>query len=305
MSMNKDGISCVRCKSYLFEEDDVVYCPVCGAPHHRECYNALGHCAIVELHGTENEYSREKVEIIEEAKEEVAENTGNLTVCEMCGGEYDPQRDVCPHCHSPNMRKISGFSQFDFLGGVPAEYELGEGVTANEAKLFVSSNTHRYIPKFAQLNEKNKVSWNWMAFLFPTGWFLSRKMYKAGIITAVLSIAATCLGFPFISALNLESSVFMADSINSITEQIPEIGLAAFLLFSFGVVLEWGLRIFSALFGDYIYKNHTISTILRIKSEGLDKVTEYRKKGGMSLFIFFIGMMIIQYGSLLITMIIK
>ena len=305
MSLNKEAISCVRCKSYLFEEDDVVYCPVCGAPHHRECYNALGHCALEELHGTDNEYSRQKAEIIEEPKEEQTENTGNLTVCEMCGGEFDPQKDVCPHCHSPNMQKMAGFSQFDFLGGVPAEYDLGEGVTANEAKQFVASNTHRYIPKFAVLNKRNKVSWNWMAFLFPTGWMLSRKMYKPGIITAVLSIAASCLSVPFVSAFNLESSVFTVDNISSIAEQIPEIGAAALGLCVLGVIFEWGIRIVSAIFGDYIYKNHTISTILRIRSEGLDKVTEYRKRGGMSLLMFIIGIMIIQYGSLLITMLIK
>ena len=43
MSQNENKISCAVCNAYLFEEDDVVYCPVCGAPHHRECYNSIGH----------------------------------------------------------------------------------------------------------------------------------------------------------------------------------------------------------------------------------------------------------------------
>ena len=60
MSLNEKGLSCAGCKAYLFEEDDIVYCPVCGAPHHRECYNRTGHCALEELHGTENEYDAEK-----------------------------------------------------------------------------------------------------------------------------------------------------------------------------------------------------------------------------------------------------
>ena len=77
------------------------------------------------------------------------------------------------------------------------------------------------------------------------------------------------------------------------------------MLFAIGVAFEWGIRIVSAIFGDYIYKKHTISTILKIKGEGLDKVTEYRRRGGMSLLMFIIGMMIIQYGSLLIAMLIK
>ena len=32
MSLNNEGISCVRCKSYLFEEDDVVTVPFAEHP---------------------------------------------------------------------------------------------------------------------------------------------------------------------------------------------------------------------------------------------------------------------------------
>ena len=65
--------------------------------------------------------------------------------------------------------------------------------TAEQARKFVLTNTHRYIPKFAVMNPKNKASWNWMSFLFPCGWFLSRKMYKSGIVIGLLSIIATVL----------------------------------------------------------------------------------------------------------------
>ena len=47
---------CAFCKAILFDDDDVVYCPECGAPHHRECYNSLGHCARIELHGVADPY---------------------------------------------------------------------------------------------------------------------------------------------------------------------------------------------------------------------------------------------------------
>ena len=56
MSLKTEGVSCVRCHAYLFPEDDIVYCPVCGAPHHRECYEQLGHCALEEFHGTDRQY---------------------------------------------------------------------------------------------------------------------------------------------------------------------------------------------------------------------------------------------------------
>ena len=58
MSLKTEGVTCARCHAYLFPEDDIVYCPVCGAPHHRECYNELGHCALEELHGTDKQYDK-------------------------------------------------------------------------------------------------------------------------------------------------------------------------------------------------------------------------------------------------------
>ena len=44
------GIPCAACGRLFEEGDDIVVCPVCGAPHHRECYEKLGHCALEERH---------------------------------------------------------------------------------------------------------------------------------------------------------------------------------------------------------------------------------------------------------------
>ena len=41
MSIRTEEEQCVVCHAYLFSDDDVVYCPECGAPHHRECYNGI------------------------------------------------------------------------------------------------------------------------------------------------------------------------------------------------------------------------------------------------------------------------
>ena len=305
MSSEFQGKCCVRCKSYLFEEDDVVYCPDCGAPHHRECYNALGHCALEVLHGTDQQYSLQK---IEEAKEKATEKekpvNPSVTKCEMCGEEYEATFAKCPKCGAPDFKKVNEFAQFDFLGGVPADYDLGDGVTAEEAKRFVFSNTHRYIPKFAVLNKKNKFSWNWAAFLFPSGWMFSRKMYKGGIITAVFTILATCLSYPLTLSLynsGFDSASYTLEAISSIAQKLPEIGIAVVGLAVLGTLFDLGIRIVSALLGDYIYKNYTISTIKIINRQSEDKTADYRKKGGMSLFLFLIGVMFVQYGSMLIT----
>ena len=165
MKLNETENSCALCHAYLFEDDDVVYCPVCGAPHHRECYNALGHCALESTHGTEKQYDILKAN----EKSDKEKHHPNIVV-----GEEEAKNDV----YTPGDEIFQNLPPMDFLGGVPADYIIEDGVTAKEARNFVISNTQRYIPKFKKLSKENKVSWNFMAFLFPCEWLLSRKMYK-------------------------------------------------------------------------------------------------------------------------------
>ncbi len=298
MSLEQNNSSCVRCKSYLFSEDDVVYCPICGAPHHRECYNAIGHCALEELHGTEQEYSREKVQAAtDKQQEKEQEKTYENTVkCQMCGNDYEASQMRCPECGSVNVNKANVVG-FDFLGGVPADLDI-DGVTADEAKQFVFANTHRYIPKFATLNKINKASWNWMAFLFPAPWLLARKMYNGGILTGLLEIAASCMLIPFnFAVINVgvsQTGGYM-QYMKDIVAAMPEIGKSVIILAFIGMVLSIAISLVFGIFGDYFYKKYVVASIKRIKAQSEDKATDFRKKGGVNLILFMLGFMCIQY----------
>ena len=313
--MNEERNSkCQICKGYLFEDDDILICPECGAPHHRECYNVLGHCALEELHGTELEYSREKVAEAQQKAQEKAEERqavgqqqAEYTECTVCGEKFQKDLSHCPKCSAPNVAKIAGLNGFDFLGGVPADYKLDEDVTADEAKKFVGSNTHRYIPIFANLVGKKKVSWNWLAFIFPSGWFLSRKMFKNGIIVGILSLTAALLTIPMTIELN---SISIGESANSFDimmrymEAMAQINTSTLLLQSIGTALTLVINTFCALFGDYIYKNHIISAIKKIKEQSDDVAYQYRRQGGVNLIWFFIALLVTQnLPSILITFI--
>lgn len=46
------GSRCPACNKKFTDEDDIVVCPICGAPHHRECYNERGECVFEEEHFT-------------------------------------------------------------------------------------------------------------------------------------------------------------------------------------------------------------------------------------------------------------
>lgn len=302
MSLNTDGVSCVRCHAYLFPEDDIVYCPVCGAPHHRECYNQLGHCALEEFHGTDRQYDKVKAREAEQNAAEkpiIGENAEGLITCQMCHEKYDFALNACPKCGAPNIAKAGGsFVNFDFLGGVPADYDIGDGITADEAKRFVAANTPRYIPKFAVLNAKNKLSWNWLAFLFPCGWMLSRKMYKNGAIAGLLTVISSLFYLPFMNAVNNLGTApgeTQAQLMQNIYSHLPEMGTAVIAALLVGFVLNIAVRFLSALFGDYLYKQYAIASIKTIRAESEDMDYDYRKKGGVNIFLFLLGTMAVQY----------
>ena len=308
MSLDKKGLSCVFCKAYLFEDDDVVHCPVCGAPHHRECYNKINHCALEELHGTADEYDIEKIRKAAEEKSEDSNAKPDTVTCPVCSEVYEKALGKCPKCSAPDFSGMNGrFIQFDFLGGVPADYKLDGDITAKEVQKFVASNTHRYLPKFAALNSKNRISWNWMAFLFPSSWMLSRKMYKSGIITGVLTIIATFLNYPLtksLYAMGIPQTVSYAELVGWMMEKLPEIGTAVLALSLLAGLLNLTIRIVSALLGDYIYRSHVLSSIKSIKQTNEDIDYAYRKKGGVNILLFLTATMALQYIPSMIAMLI-
>ena len=306
MSENTEKKVCAACKAYLFEDDDTVYCPVCGAPHHRDCYMSLGKCALDDLHGTEKQYDKtlkndaqakpEKEEIkVAYHTEKKQEESSDYVECGMCSEKYDKERHSCPNCGAPNLSRLSGsYSFFDFLGGVPADMDLGEGVTANEAKNFVLSNTHRYIPKFASMTAGVKASWNWLAFLFPGAWFLGRKMYKSGILVSTLYVAFSLLLMPFAQvSYNLGLSE-MSNVYQFMSQNISKIGLPVLIAAAIGGVFNILLRILSGVYADYFYRKHTISTVSSIKKESDDIETDIRKKGGVNIFALLIGLFLVD-----------
>ncbi len=277
--MSHQEKSCALCHAYLFPEDDVVYCPECGAPHHRECYKSIGRCALGELHGTENQYDKIKK-------------------------DRPPEREESREEKQSYETPFGAFSPIDFLGGVNPNEAIDDGVTAKQAANFVLSNTMRYIPKFAKLKGQNKISWNFLAFLFPSGWFLSRKMYKNGIISAFFEILAVILTIPFQNTLinlGVMGTATSAQMLTMISENMAQISPLVVGVAFVGSMISLAVSLLSALLGDWLYKKHTVKTIKEIEQNSEDKPSDYRKKGGVNIFLFILGYMATRYIPALIA----
>jgi hypothetical protein len=274
MSLENKEQHCALCHALLFAEDDVVYCPTCGAPHHRECYNSKGDCALSEFHGTENQYDKLKRAEEEKKAEQEAKTQENQPDFETPFGQFTP---------------------IDFLGGVKPDTIIEEGVTAADAAKFVFSNTMRFIPKFAR---GRKPSFNLLAFLAPGGWFLSRKMYTQGIVAAIIEIVGTLLTLPFQLALNnlpIDKAANYFQYMQQVTEYAEKISPIIMLVAFVGSAMVTALKVLSCIFGDWIYRNHTIKTIRQINEQSLDKDTDFRKKGGVNLLLFILGVLAVTY----------
>lgn len=298
MALNIEGKKCPVCNSYLFAEDDVVFCPICGLPHHRSCYNSLGHCAKEELHGTDEQYDAKKDAAPTQNADTAKPN--DESICPNCKNRLKKDMLVCPYCGRP---KNASLFTFDALGGVKAGEDLGNGVTAGEAAEFVKINTTRYIPKFLSLKSR-KASWNWAAFLFPEGWFLSRKMYLIGAFFAAIGVAAQVCLLPLMLLGNNALGGTYAEYFAEIMSNLSLTGNGPLVVAAIGSVIYLISRIVAGIIGDYIYRNHVIGAVTELREDD-DREFKTLKKGGVNLFAFLIGVAATTYLPELIIMLFK
>lgn len=299
MSLEINGQSCPICKAYLFEEDDIAVCPTCGAPHHRECFVSAGRCGMEEFHGTEKQYDRLKATVTEreaEVKKEAEQNPAyaNATVqCRSCHNSFPASNSFCPTCGTPNSEKTPFVIKIDYLGGVKAEEDLGEGHKADDVKNFVAVSTNRFIPRFRDFKKGAKVSFSVWHLLFPAASFAMRKMYAFAAIAGAIEIAASLLMLPF----NLVIGELMSNSGISdyyglaqyIMQNMDKALLANLLLGTAGVMLQVFVRLMSGLFANKFYYKHVIKSMSEINKTAEndeERLLLYRKRGGVNLFAF-------------------
>lgn len=218
---------CPVCNEQFKSGDDIVVCPECGAPHHRECYENNGHCFYEDKHSEDFSF-----------EETYSENTGNsdksdggTIICQKCGFENEKATFYCRKCGFPlneQDRKQSSnqntqnpqtgnngqpFGQgvppfgfggagipFDPMAGIDSEQPIAENVTAGEMSKFVGKNTPYFMIVFNRIKNFGSSRFNFAAFLFSGVYFLYRKMIAVGIILSLLVIGLT-VGETFIQLM--------------------------------------------------------------------------------------------------------
>ncbi len=310
MGFDVKNKKCAVCSAYLFEEDDVVCCPVCGAPHHRDCYNSAGHCGLEKYHGTDMQYSDETEETKEASAEADTDSSSKGRICTQCGKDYPKDARFCPYCGYSEMTGFFADGNLHNINfsSVEDDTDIGEGVTAKEASGVIMINHFRYISRFLTLAGNKKTSWNWAGFLLPGAWLAYRKMYKESVIAVVFSIISTVLSFPLSFALaQLPVAGQNANMLTYYIENLPSIGSLPLILAGAGLVVGLIVRIVFALLGDWFYKKRVIFAAKEIKKaeKELDseEADELRKKqSGISFIAFMIAFFALEFVPTVILM---
>lgn len=91
--MKYTGNICDGCGQPFNDEDDVVVCPDCGTPQHRECYEKENKCVCSHLHGEDYAWNGivHKETPLPEAKRETV-------ACPNCGYENPKGSPMCKQC---------------------------------------------------------------------------------------------------------------------------------------------------------------------------------------------------------------
>ena len=306
MSLEIKGQSCPICKAYLFDEDEIAVCPVCGAPHHRECLVNAGKCGMEEFHGTDKQYDKQKKAMNDSQPDRKAQENGQVTgygnafvQCPSCKNRYPAENSFCPNCGAPNSTAGRGGIQapfvinIDYLGGVNKDEDLGDGHRADDVKNFVAVSTNRFIPKFKDFKKGAKVKFSVWHLFFPSASYAMRKMYAFAAIAAAIEIAATLLMIPLNNAMGeIMKSSGVADYYGIakyMAENMSKPLLSNLLLGTAGVLLQVFVRLMSGLFANKFYYKHVIKTMSEIDKTAENeekKLLLYRMHGGVNIFAF-------------------
>lgn len=251
---------CPVCNIQFTAEDDIVTCPKCGTPHHRECYNKTGHCANWDKHAAGFDYQNEA------ARHDESNDS-------QAHYYYNPNKENENNINNNESTQQERPSPFIFLNEAPPkeiydENAMLEDVSLNDVSAVVRTKTESFIPKFLS---QSKTSWSWAGLIFGPFYLFYRKMYKEGTVFLAIRLIITLVAQGIYSKpynaiasfLTENSSALSSPTEEFLTEftQLYQPLIPMFAIIIGGIAI---LHIIIALFADNIYKKTVINVIKKV-----------------------------------------
>lgn len=250
---------CPVCKETFTEDDDIVVCPECGTPHHRECYRENGKCGNVEFHSPDFTYKDKQAEILERLQADE-----NIKISRLPETEIDKITESDDYADA--AAKIDGEGKDIEMMFFPKEEDkdkpVFDGVCSREIEWYMGKRQAYFMYLFAKMNyTKKKVSLNIFAALLVPYYQFFRRSDISGIIFGVIGFLLE-MPTTLISMVNL-GFFNLTQTQTELLQQVSVPVMYAYVAF----------RIITALFWNYFYMQGVISGIKSVRKKCGDSVT--------------------------------
>ncbi len=264
--LNED---CVICSIKIEGNSDIVVCPECGAPSHRECFKKQGFCSYHKDKLTDSEDFFWK----EEHPIDFTKSTSqDKSICNKCGKENDFSGIFCESCGGDLNKNMQSFQKYpsSFFGQNKDIIDSGEdiaGIPVKDIAIFVGENSNYFIPKFREFDKKNgkKYIINLSCLFLDFYYFIYRKINLFAIFLIIL---------------------FFLMSIPSVLTTIYPNSSQSFVMLSFiSIMLSFFIKFYIAFSFNHIYYKNVIKKIKRIKKNSISEeeyILNITNRGGVS-----------------------
>lgn len=313
------GNHCPVCEQAFTDEDDIVVCPDCGTPYHRACWQKVGACMHQSEHAAGFEWTPEFGPEADAAAHAATcpncgtHNAPGATRCSHCGVPLPRPEDAQsqdtvnqgsgpiyarnPGSYNPNSGTGARTEQgphIDAFGAGMAggiyRREVGpedpiDGIKAKHWAIFLGRSPMYYLMQFFRMSEtKRRVTFSFSAFFFGPAYLLYRKMWKEGILAALLLMLCYLPGL--ISMVVYYNPDFFGSM------PLGWVSVAS----TIGEIVGWGLRVVLALFSVSLYEKHAKTRIEAVCArcpEGPERTQELARSGGTNVLaaVLYFGIM--------------
>lgn len=266
------GCPCESCGKPLTLHDDIVVCPDCGAPYHRDCYEKIGVCAHSAAHkaGYEWKFPYQDSEL------RTCPSCGERTLraearCRCCGAVLPPEdaasepKDSAGEgsfdyeaFYAQNRRAATAASDLireTFQAAFGKDGKM-DGISFTDWVDYIGPSAPSYMSSYARMQlQHSKISISFSALLFGPFYFFYRKAWKPAF---AFTAAELVLAVPtLLVMMQLSGSALM-----------PKLSDSTLLVLTrLASVLSFVLMIFRGLYAKWFYRKSSVSRIRHIQQE--------------------------------------
>lgn len=289
--MRFENVKCDGCGRTFKKNDDIVVCPVCGTPQHRECWEKAEGCINKDKHEEGFEWKMPEVKKPKAASEAAEEVKKHLPPQPTHVFDEAMGREI------PDFNYIVESRVQSLAPGISEEQRKEQlcGHNLSDVIAFIGNNASSYVNKFRKREHQRKNTFNFGAFFFCPVWFFFRRLYKEGIIYLALTLCLTMLmAAPAESYMALLDSI-MANGPESITEaQYAELMNASAPIMIYGV-LNILIKLIAGFTGDRMYHRYCTNSLteldeLKRTADNTELLSFYLKRSSTAFIATLIAM---------------